>query len=145
MANNSFVKFYRLKSAAYKAQTPKDANGIYFITDTHELIVNGVNYGMSSDLIDQLNGTIASVEFVSPNTINFKNFNNTVETAVTIPNAVASDEDGNSVAGLMSGTDKVILDKLNGTVDTDGSVKQQVAAALTSAESYTDTLPQNKK
>lgn len=140
MANNSFVKFYRLNNAAYTAKnyTP-DPNGIYFITDTHKLIVNGVNYGMSSDLIDQLNGTIASVEFVSPNIINFKNFNNTVETAVTIPNATASGEGGTPVAGLMSGDDKVILDKLNGTVDTKGSVQKQVADALASAKSYTDT------
>ena len=137
---NSFVKFYRLNNAAYTAKnyTP-DPNGIYFITDTHELIVGGVKYGMSSDLIDQLNGTIASVEFVSPNTINFKNFNNTVETAVTIPNATASGEGGTPVAGLMSGDDKVILDKLNGTVDTEGSVQKQVADALKSANNHTDT------
>ena len=140
MANNSFVKFYRLDNAAYTAKnyTP-DPNGIYFITDTHKLIVNGVNYGMSSDLIDQLNGTIASVEFVSPNTINFKNFNNTVETAVIIPNATASGEGGTPVAGLMSGDDKVILDRLNGTVDTEGSVQKQVADALKSANNHTDT------
>ena len=88
MANNSFVKFYRLRNSAYNAENyVKDPNGIYFITDTQELIVGGVKYGMSSDLIDQLNGTIASVEFVSPNTINFKNFNNTVETAVSLPDA----------------------------------------------------------
>lgn len=127
---NSFVKFYRLSKSAYDAQTPKDANGIYFITDTQELIVDGINYGMSSDLIDQLNGTIASVEFVSPNTINFKNFNNTVETAVTIPDATIS------TSGLMSAADKVILNTLNG--EEAGSVKKQVANALASAKGYTD-------
>lgn len=132
MANNSFVKFYRLKSAAYNAENyVKDPNGIYFITDTQELIVGGVKYGMSSDLIDQLNGTIASVEFVSPNIINFKNFNNTVETAVSLPDATTS------ASGLMSAADKTALDTLKG--DADGSVKKQVAAALSTAKGYTDT------
>lgn len=127
---NSFVKFYRLSKSAYDAQTPKDANGIYFITDTQELIVDGTNYGMSSDLIDQLNGTIASVEFVAPNTINFKNFNNTVETTVSLPDATTS------ASGLMSAADKTALDTLKG--DADGSVKKQVAAALSTAKGYTD-------
>lgn len=139
MANNSFVKFYRLSSTAYNAQTSKDANGIYFITDTQELIVNGVNYGMSKTLKDALNGAIATVTWTSPNTITFTNVAGTTETEVVIPNATASGKDGNPVAGLMSGADKVILDKLNGTVDTEGSVKKQVADALTSAKSYTDT------
>ena len=33
MAKNSFVRFYRLDNAAYKAQTSKDANGIYLNID----------------------------------------------------------------------------------------------------------------
>ena len=52
MANNSFVKFYRLPNSTYTSKDyTKDANGIYFITDTHELFVNGTNYGMSSTLV----------------------------------------------------------------------------------------------
>ena len=133
MANNSFVKFYRLDEAAYKAQTSKDANGIYFITDTQELIVNGVNYGMSSTLVGKLNGAIATVTWTSPNAITFTNVAGTTETEVVIPNATVD------AAGLMSSADKVILNTLNGTVDTEGSVKKQVADALTSAKSYTDT------
>lgn len=139
---NSFVKFYRLSEAAYKAQETAgkvDANGIYFITDKNRIVVNGVDYGMSSELIGKLNGAIDKVEFTSPNTIAFTNVAGTVETTVTIPNAVASNKEGNPVAGLMSGDDKVILDRLNGTVDTEGSVKKQVADTLTSAKSYTDT------
>lgn len=134
MANNSFVKFYRLKNAAYNAENyVKDPNGIYFITDTQELIVGGVKYGMSSDLIDQLNGTIASVEFVSPNTINFKNFNNTVETTVSLPDATTS------ASGLMSAADKTSLETLKGGVTVEGSVQKQVADALSTAKGYTDT------
>ena len=140
MANNSFVKFYRLPNSTYTSKDyTKDANGIYFITDTQELIVNGVNYGMSKTLKDALNGAIATVTWTSPNTITFTNVAGTAETEVVLPNAVASDKNGNSVAGLMSGADKVILDKLNGTVDTEGSVKKQVSDALASAKSYTNT------
>lgn len=134
----SFVKFYKLNNAAYtaKSYTP-DPNGIYFITDTQELIVDGTKYGMSSDLIDQLNGAIASVEFVSPNTIKFKNFNNSVETEVTLPNA--KNTEGVYTAGLMSADDKKILDTLNGEVTVNNSVKKQVADALASAKSHTNT------
>ena len=134
------VKFYRLSKEVYNSSAhTKDPNGIYFITDTQELIVNGVNYGMSKTLKDTLNGVIAEVKWTSPNTITFTNVAGTAETEVVIPNATASGEDGTPVAGLMSGTDKVILDKLNGTVDTEGSVKKQVADALASAKGYTDT------
>lgn len=134
------VRFYRLSKEVYNSSThTKDPNGIYFITDTQELIVNGVNYGMSKTLKDTLNEAIATVTWTSPNTIAFTNVAGTKETEVVIPNATASGEDGTPVAGLMSGTDKVILDKLNGTVDTEGSVKKQVADALASAKGYTDT------
>ena len=131
---NSFVKFYRLSSTAYKAQETAgkvDANGIYFITDTQELIVNGVNYGMSKTLKDTLNGAIATVTWTSPNTIVFTNVAGTTETEVVLPNATKS------VAGLMSAADKTALDTLKG--DADGSVKKQVAAALSTAKGYTDT------
>ena len=142
MANNSFVKFYRLDNAAYKAKETAgkvDANGIYFIFDKNRIVVNGVDYGMSSTLVEKLEGAIDKVEFVSPNTIVFTNVKGTEELTISLPNAVASNENGNSVAGLMSGDDKVILDRLNGTVDTEGSVQKQVADALKSANNHTDT------
>lgn len=138
MANNSFVKFYRLDEAAYKAQTSKDANGIYFITDTQELIVNGVNYGMSKTLKDALNEAIDKVEFISPNTIKFTNVGGTVEQTIELPNASKNTE-GVYTAGLMSKDDKKILDTLNGGADVVGSVQKQVADALSTAEGYTDT------
>lgn len=130
---NSFVKFYRLSSTAYEAQTSKDANGIYFITDTHELIVNGDNYGMSSTLVEKLEGAIDKVTWTSPNSIVFTNVKGNVETTVTIPDATTS------ASGLMSSADKVILNTLNGEATVAGSVKKQVADALASAKSYTNT------
>lgn len=134
---NSFVKFYRLSEAAYNAQTSKDANGIYFITDTQELIVKGVNYGMSKTLKDALNGAIDEVEFISPNTIKFTNVGGTVEKTIELPNAGKNTE-GVYTAGLMSKDDKKILDTLNGGADVVGSVQKQVADALSTAEGYTN-------
>ena len=131
---NSFVKFYRLPSTTYtSADYTKDANGIYFITDTHELIVNGTNYGMSSTLVEKLEGAIDKVEFTSPNTIAFTNVKGTKELTVSLPNATTS------ASGLMSSGDKVILNTLNGEAKVAGSVKKQVADALASAKSYTNT------
>lgn len=129
---NSFVKFYRLSEAAYNAQTSKDANGIYFITDKNRIVVNGVDYGMSSTLVEKLEGAIDKVEFTSPNTIIFTNVKGNKELTVSLPDATTS------ASGLMSGADKVILNTLNGAVDTEGSVRKQVADALASAEGYTD-------
>lgn len=128
---NSFVKFYRLSEAAYDAQTSKDANGIYFITDKNRIVVNGVDYGMSSTLVGKLNDAIDKVEFTSPNTIAFTNIGGTKELTISLPDATTS------ASGLMSAADKVILNTLNG--EEAGSVKKQVADALASAESYTDT------
>ena len=131
---NSFVKFYRLPSTTYtSADYTKDANGIYFITDTHELIVNGTNYGMSSTLVEKLEGAIDKVEFTSPNTIAFTNVKGTKELTVSLPNATTS------ASGLMSSGDKVIFNTLNGEAKVAGSVKKQVADALASAKSYTNT------
>ena len=134
MANNSFVKFYRLPSTTYtSADYTKDANGIYFITDTHELFVNGTNYGMSSTLVEKLEGAIDKVEFTSPNTIVFTNVKGTEELTVSLPDATTS------ASGLMSAADKTALDTLKGGVAVEGSVQKQVADALASAKSYTDT------
>lgn len=131
---NSFVKFYRLPNSTYTSEDyTKDANGIYFITDTHELIVNGVNYGMSSTLVEKLEGAIDKVEFTSPNTIAFTNVKGTKELTVSLPDATTS------ASGLMSSGDKVILNTLNGEASVAGSVKKQVADALATAKSYTDT------
>ena len=134
MANNSFVKFYRLPNSTYTSKDyTKDANGIYFITDTHELFVNGTNYGMSSTLVEKLEGAIDKVEFTSPNTIVFTNVKGNKEITVSLPDATTS------ASGLMSSGDKVILNTLNGEASVAGSVKKQVADALDSAKSYTDT------
>ena len=133
MANNSFVKFYRLNNAAYTAKnyTP-DPNGIYFITDTHELIVGGVKYGISTSIMDKLDNAIDTVEFTSPNSIRFVSIDKKTDVTVALPDATTS------ASGLMSSADKVILNTLNGKATVTGSVKKQVADALASAKRYTD-------
>lgn len=131
---NSFVKFYRLSEAAYKAQETAgkvDANGIYFITDKNRIVVNGIDYGMSSTLVEKLEGAIDKVEFTSPNTIVFTNVKGNKELTVSLPDATTS------ASGLMSAADKTALDTLKG--DADGSVQKQVADALSTAKGYTDT------
>lgn len=127
------VKFYRLSKEVYNSSAhTKDPNGIYFITNTQELIVNGVNYGMSTGLANKLNGAIDKVEFTSPNTIKFTNVAGTAEETITLPNATKD------VAGLMSADDKTALDTLNGGANVAGSVQKQVADALSTAKGYTD-------
>ena len=96
---NSFVKFYRLSEAAYNAQETAgkvDANGIYFIFDKNRIVVNGVDYGMSSTLVEKLEGAIDKVEFTSPNTIVFTNVKGDKELTVSLPDATTS------ASGLMS-------------------------------------------
>lgn len=132
----ALIKFFRGNKANYKGavgQAHRDS--IYFATDTHELLLNEIAYGLSSDDLTKLNGAINKVEFTSPNTIVFTTVGSGEEFTVSLPNAVASDKDGKPVAGLMSGADKVILDKLNGTVDTEGSVKKQIADAVATTKS----------
>lgn len=108
------VNFYRGVRARYSAST--HANGIYFATDTHEILMNTVAYGLSasdlSNLEKAIKGKVASVQFTSPNTIVFKDGNdpaNTIAT-VTLPEATSS------TAGLMAAADKATLDKAVGDI-----------------------------
>lgn len=108
------VNFYRGVRARYSDST--HANGIYFATDTHEILMSDVAYGLSasdlSNLKEAIKGKVASVQFTSPNTIVFKDGNdpaNTIAT-VTLPEATSS------TAGLMAAADKATLDKAVGDI-----------------------------
>lgn len=63
------VKFFRGAAASYNAA--KHADAIYFATDSHELILNEVSYGLSDDNAALLNNAITGVEWVSPDTLRF--------------------------------------------------------------------------
>lgn len=108
------VNFYRGVRDRYSDST--HANGIYFATDTHEILMSNVAYGLSasdlSNLKEAIKGKVASVQFTSPNTIVFKDGNdpaNTIAT-VTLPEATSS------TAGLMAAADKATLDKAVGDI-----------------------------
>ena len=122
------VKFYKGTLASYNSKwgkngTPELTGAIWFTTDTNEIILNNVHYGLSSDDKTALNGAIGTVEFISPDTIKFTNVAGTLEKAITLPKA------SSTVDGLMSAADKASLDTLNGDVNIAGSVKKQISDA----------------
>lgn len=108
------VNFYRGVRASYSAST--HANGIYFATDTHEILMNNQAYGLSaedlSSLEEAINSKVASVEFTSPNVITFKDGNSPAQTVATVTLPAAT----TSLAGLMSASDKAALDKAVGDI-----------------------------
>ena len=108
------VNFYRGVRASYSAST--HANGIYFATDTHEILMNNQAYGLSaedlSSLEEAINSKVASVEFTSPNVITFKDGNSPAQTVATVTLPAAT----TSLAGLMSAADKAALDKAVGDI-----------------------------
>lgn len=101
------VKFARGAKAKYDAAAYRD--NIYFVTDTKEILVNGIAYGISDTLTNLINnGAITEAHFIpsvadDSGIIALKTTNGNF----TINIAVASS--GNP--GLMSGADKL---KLNG-------------------------------
>ena len=122
------VKFYKGPLASYESKWKAEGNSglsgaIWFTTDTNEIILNNVHYGLSSTDKTALNGAIDTVEFISPDTIKFTNVAGTLEKAITLPKA------SSTVDGLMSAADKASLDTLNGDVNAAGSVKKQISDA----------------
>lgn len=122
----ALVKFFRgLKENYVHGTTHKDA--IYFATDTHELLINNVAYGLSagdSDKLVKLNGAVDSIDWViDKNTVYIKatNIGGEEERYTSIPLATADH------AGLMSMAHFSGLTTLLGTGE--GSVSGQVAAA----------------
>lgn len=124
----ALVKFFRgLKKNYVHGTTHKDA--IYFATDTHELLINNVAYGLSADDSDKLvklNGAVDSIDWVTENNtvyIKATNIGGEEEKYTQIPLATADH------AGLMSMAHFSGLTTLLGTGE--GSVSGQVAAVKT--------------
>lgn len=126
------VKFFRGNFSAYKP-TEDHKDSIYFSKDTNELLLNGVNYGISTADLEKLNATVKGVEL--NNGIITISYTGT-KAATTIELPVVSSE----ANGLMSKEDKAAFDVLNGSVDTTGSVKEQVNTALEAAKTYANDL-----
>lgn len=137
----ALVKFFRgLKKNYVHGTTHKDA--IYFATDTHELLIDNVAYGLSADDSDKLvklNGAVDSIDWViDKNTVYIKatNIGGEEEKYTSIPLATADH------AGLMSMAHFSGLTTLLGTGE--GSVSGQVAAAKTELIGQnTDTAASN--
>lgn len=90
---------------------------IYFSTDTKEIIVDGVEYGL--DLNNPDLDLITLVEFITPDTIKFRATNGN-ETIITLPPATSKSN------GLMSSADKEAFDKIPEVYAT----KEEVSQAL---------------
>lgn len=103
---------------------------IYFSTDTKEIIVDGVEYGL--DLNNPDLDLITLVEFITPDTIKFRATNGN-ETIITLPPATSKSN------GLMSSADKEAFDKIPEVYAT----KEEVSQALVGVYSFkgvVDTL-----
>lgn len=91
---------------------------IYFSTDTKEIIVDGVEYGL--DLNNPDLDLITLVEFITPDTIKFRATNGN-ETIITLPPATSKSN------GLMSAEDKKKLDAVLEGFDPEGpSVQEEI-------------------
>lgn len=91
---------------------------IYFSTDTKEIIVDGVEYGL--DLNNPDLDLITLVEFITPDTIKFRATNGN-ETIITLPLATSKSN------GLMSAEDKKKLDAVLEGFDPEGpSVQEEI-------------------
>lgn len=102
----AYLKFAR---GLYNKYTPDglDRDKIYFSTDTKQILVNEISYGVSqgdiSSLVNQVEGSFKSVEYTSPNILTFTTNNGVIKTVALVEATQTS-------AGLMSQTDKLALD-----------------------------------
>lgn len=145
------VKFYKGSSSVYENKWKvSDHSGltgaIWFTTDTNEIILNGTHYGITPADKTKLEKSFSDISLAADNkTITLAC--NDGKTTDTIILAVAS----STVDGLMSKEDKAILDKLNGEVTVEGSVKKQISDAKEalvgndSDEATSDTIKGAKK
>lgn len=122
------VSFILGPKASYDATSHKYA--IYFATDSKDIFINGVGYGLSTEALealeDSIDAKIETVEFVSPDTVKFTKGDGS-ETFFVIP-AVTD-----SANGLMTPAQKASLEKV--IVD--------LAAEVTRAKGAEETLQGN--
>lgn len=104
------VSFILGPKASYNATSHKYA--IYFATDSKDIFINGVGYGLSTEALSALEASIAAkietVEFVSPDTVKFTKGDGS-ETFFVIP-AVTADANGLMTPAQKASLEKVIVD-----------------------------------
>jgi len=59
----ALCNFIRGTRAKYEALTSRDADAIYFLTDTGEILINNVNYGSSSENTNLINEKFKAVDY----------------------------------------------------------------------------------
>lgn len=117
------IKFIRGLNASY-TYPGEHQDAIFFATDTHEIKMNGVSYGISDDLATSV---VTGVSYSSTtNKLSFTTGDGPIE--VELPLAGAAD-------GLMSAEDKAALDALIG--DGEGSIQDQINATKEVIDAYT--------
>jgi hypothetical protein len=100
------VKFYRGVRASYNSTT--HANGIFFATDTHVIIMNNVEYGVSADDIAAIKGAIDGVTLTDPSTLTFSFVDETEHPDLTVKLvSYAAATDGALTFGTPDSTTKV--------------------------------------
>lgn len=81
----ALCNFVRGTKAKYTALTSIDANAIYFITDTGEILLNGVNYGSSDAILDLIAEKFKAVDYnAATGVLTFTKGDDTTAT-VTLP------------------------------------------------------------
>lgn len=125
----AYINFYRGVRDNYTG-TDSQQDCIYFATDTRTILMNGAEYGVSSEVANNIeqviNSGIVDVTFNSPNNIVFKNLEGTEIANITIPDATTS------TSGLMTAEDKSNLEKAISDI---GEVNTKVEEIEQSVES----------
>ena len=128
------VKFYRGLREKYNAGS--HADGVYFATNTAEILLNGISYGLSEEVKNQVitnityDQTSGKLTFVT-------NGAETPDIEITIPEATAENP------GLMSSEDKDLLNKVLAGMDGDKSIKDQITEAVNAAKGTIDAYTVN--
>ena len=120
------VKFYKGLSTLYTTKWNTEnhsglTGAIWFTTDTNEIILNGTHYGITPNDKTKLENSFSDISLAADNKTITLTRNDGKTTDTIILTVASSTKDG-----LMSKEDKAILDKLNGEVTVDGSVKKQI-------------------
>lgn len=102
------IKFYRGLKNSYNLED--HGRGIYFATDSGEILANGVSYGLSTlarnEIYSAINSVVAGVNFTAPGTFEFVDGNDNVLNTITLVTATQQQ------SGFLSAEDKKALDDL---------------------------------
>lgn len=122
------IKFYRGLREKYNATSHLD--GIYFATDTAEILLNGISYGLSEDVKNQVITNITYDETSGKLTF-VTNGAETPDVEITLPEATATNP------GLMSPEDKDLLDKVLAGLDGSKTIQSLINEAKATIDAYT--------